>query len=166
MKKKYIFSDNKFPEIKIRRAGIDRVKEITELFTSTIQSVNSKDYDPVQIDVWSTVSDMSVWRKRISEQYFITADQNGVIVGFASLSIEGLVDLFFVHKDHQRKKIGALLMNEIERYAGVLNIRRLFAEVSITARPFFEAKGFILVKVFVKVHKGTEFIDNLMEKYL
>ncbi len=166
MKKKYIFSDNKFPEIKIRRAGLDRVKEVTELFTSTIRSINSKDYGPVQIEVWSTVTDMSGWRKRLSEQYFITADENGVIVGFASLTIEGLVDLFFVHKDHQRKKIGTLLMNEIERYARILNINKLFAEVSITALPFFEAKGFKLVKVFVKVHKETEFIDNLMEKYI
>lgn len=153
-------------ELKFRQPGIDRAKAITDLFSSTIKAVNSADYNPHQIMIWSSGNDISVWRKKISEQYFITAEHEGKLVGFASLAIDGLVDMFFVHKDFQRKGIGSQLLKEIEKNAIRLNIKRLYAEVSITAKPFFESQGFKLIKVFIKTFKETEFEDNLMEKYL
>ncbi|CAN5575441.1 GNAT family N-acetyltransferase [soil metagenome] len=152
-------------EVNLRKAEPDDAASISILFSSTIRAINSKDYDPHQIKVWSEVPDSGRWVKKISEQYFVLAEEN-VLLGFASLADDGLVDFFFVHKDYQGRKIGTTLMNEIEKIAKQKNINRLYAEVSITARPFFESRGFKLIKVFIKVFKETEFIDNLMEKNL
>ena len=153
-------------EIKLRQATVHDVNSISDLFSSTIKAINSNDYNPQQIAIWSEVKDNSKWIQKISEQYYVVAQSAGQLVGFASLAPDGLVDYFFVHKDHQRKGIGNLLIKDIEENAGMQKLQRLYSEVSITARPFFEAMGFKLVKVFIKVYRETEFIDNLMEKYL
>jgi len=157
-------------EIKLRQATVYDVNSISDLFSSTIKAINSRDYNPHQIEIWSEVSDPSKWFNKISEHYYAVAESNEnfnvQLVGFASLAPDGLVDFFFVHKDHQRKGIGNLLIRNIELNAIKQNIKKLYSEVSITARPFFEAMGFMLVKVFTKVYRETEFIDNLMEKHL
>ena len=50
----------------------------------------------------------------------------------------------FVHKDFQGEGIASILLEEIERYANTARIMRITSEVSLTARPFFEKKGYIV----------------------
>ena len=50
----------------------------------------------------------------------------------------------FVHKDFQGEGIATILLNEIEQYAITNGIIRITSEVSLTARPFFEKKCYIV----------------------
>lgn len=50
----------------------------------------------------------------------------------------------FIHKDHQGEGIASALLQQIEAYACEQGIRQIFSEVSITARPFFEHKGYVV----------------------
>ena len=50
----------------------------------------------------------------------------------------------FVHQDFQGKGIATMLLEEIERYAIITGIMRITSEVSLTARPFFEKRGYIV----------------------
>ncbi len=50
----------------------------------------------------------------------------------------------FVHKDFQGKGIATILLNDIERYAITAGITQVTLEVSLTARTFFEKKGYIV----------------------
>ena len=52
----------------------------------------------------------------------------------------------FVHKDFQGKGIATILLNKIERYATATGIIRFTSEVSLTARPFFEQRGYIVTE--------------------
>lgn len=52
----------------------------------------------------------------------------------------------FVHKDFQGKGIATIPLNEIERYATATGIIRITSEVSLTARPFFEQRGYIVTE--------------------
>ena len=52
----------------------------------------------------------------------------------------------FVHKDFQGEGIATMLLEEIERYAITAGITRITSEVSLTARPFFEKKGYAVEK--------------------
>ena len=52
----------------------------------------------------------------------------------------------FVHKDFQGEGIATMLLEEIERYAITAGITRITSEVSLTARPFFEKKGYVVEK--------------------
>jgi len=57
-------------------------------------------------------------------------------------------------------------MKEIENRANTLKINKIFAEVSITAKPFFEAKGFIVQKEQSVVIRGVTLTNYVMEKIL
>lgn len=57
-------------------------------------------------------------------------------------------------------------MKEIEDRARKNKINKLFAEVSITARPFFEAKGFTVKKQQLVIIRGVELTNFVMEKKL
>ncbi|NIR45834.1 MAG: GNAT family N-acetyltransferase, partial [Gemmatimonadetes bacterium] len=59
------------------------------------------------------------------------------IVGFTELDPNGHIDCFFVHHAWQRRGIGTRLMERVVETAVRDSIARLFAEVSITAEPFF-----------------------------
>ena len=52
----------------------------------------------------------------------------------------------FVHKDFQGKGSATILLNKIERYATATGIIRITSEVSLTARPFFEQRGYIVTE--------------------
>jgi putative acetyltransferase len=43
---------------------------------------------------------------------------------------------------------------------------RLFAEVSTTARPFFEANGFVVLAPQVVTVRGVDFVNYRMERVL
>lgn len=48
-------------------------------------------------------------------------------------------------------------------YLTMHNSKRVFAEVSITAKPFFEAKGFKVVKQQIVDIKGVKLTNFIME---
>lgn len=57
-------------------------------------------------------------------------------------------------------------MTVIEDKAREIKISKIFAEVSITARPFFEAKGFKVKKEQLVQIRGITMMNFLMEKMI
>ena len=86
------------------------------------------------------------------------------IVGFAELENNGHIDCFYCHHEHQGCGIGSALMREIEDRARKNKINKIFAEVSITAKPFFESKGFIVKKEQSVTIRGIALTNFVMEK--
>jgi putative acetyltransferase len=83
----------------------------------------------------------------IRTHYFIVAtNRQAQIVGFSSITTQGYLHSMFVHKDFQGKGIATMLLNEIEQHATATGIKRITSEVSLTARPFFEKRGYIVEK--------------------
>lgn len=123
------------------------IPAIKELFRSTILSVNLKDYTPEQVGCWAARGeDVSVWEERINEQYFILAEENNTILGFAVLKLSGYLNSMFVHRDYQGKGVASLLLKKIEEYARMKDISEITADVSITAQPFFSKKGYVILE--------------------
>lgn len=88
------------------------------------------------------------------------------MVGFAEFETNGHIDCFYVHHDFQRVGIGSSLMSAIENDARTNKISRIFAEVSITAKPFFQRNGFVVIKEQCKLIRGVELTNFIMEKVL
>lgn len=131
----------------IRFATKKDIPAIKELFRSTILSANLKDYTSEQVECWAARGeDVSVWEERISEQYFILAEENNAILGFAALKLSGYLNSMFVHKDYQGKGIATFLLKKIEEYARLKDISEITADVSITAQPFFSKKGYVILE--------------------
>ncbi|AXO94348.1 GNAT family N-acetyltransferase [Bacillus anthracis] len=91
-------------------------------------------------------------------------DYNGVIVGFGDYNEDHYVDRLFTHKDYQGKRIASYILQKLEQEAVNLEHRGIYTEASITAKPFFESKGFICIKEQKKQHNGQVFTNYVMKK--
>ncbi len=133
--------------IEIRKYHPDDAEALQELFFNTIRRVNSADYDEAQVRAWAPDDmDEARWRRRMGDlrPFICTVDDQ--IAGYADLQPDGYIDHFYVHHERQGEGIGKRLFAAIETNARDTGIAELFADVSITAKPFFLALGFQVVQ--------------------
>lgn len=144
----------------IRQYTQSDFEQVSNLFKDTILNININDYSIDQCKAWVNKSDsLRLHKARLLEQNTIVVEINSKIVGFASLDNDNCLDLLYVHKDYQNNGIGAILCDELEK---CLNKITTFA--SITAKPFFEKRGFKVV-YSQQVDCGGVMLENyFMEK--
>ena len=154
-------------DIEIREATLDDIPEITSIFRDTIRSVNSKDYNERQIEVWSSGADqIEKWEARIKDHYFIVAEINDNIVGFSYLAKGYYLDGLFVHKDFQRRTIASKLLRIMESRVSINGYSVIKSDVSITALPFFDSHFYDVEKKQKKSLKGMVFENYIVYKQL
>ncbi len=151
----------------IRTYRPDDLDALIELFTSAVRQVASRDYSPAQIEAWAPVAvNRAQWKTRLGGRPTYVVEAGGQIVGFSDLEPDGHIDMLFVHADHQGRGIARALLDHIHGRAGEQGISRLFTEASITARPFFERKGFEVVEAQDVELRGQTFRNYHMAKSL
>ena len=131
----------------IRRASASDLDDLLTLFANTIRFINSRDYNPSQIEAWlSSIHDRDRWLDKIKNHYFILYLEEDQVLGFASLDQGSYIDLLYVHHKRQGEGIAGRLLKELEteayRYPGQPLI--FYTNASITAVPFFQSKGFVV----------------------
>ena len=94
------------------------------------------------------------------------AETAGMMIGFSDLEPDGHVDCMYVHPDHQGRGVATRLLVEVESTAREQGLNRLYSEVSITARPFFECRGFRVIAPQIVTARGQKFLNFRMEKSL
>ncbi|MEY8377018.1 GNAT family N-acetyltransferase [Lachnospiraceae bacterium 56-18] len=133
-------------------------KELTELFYNTVHTVNAKDYAKEQLDAWATEQiDLKKWNQSLQEHFTIVAIDEGIIVGFGDIDKTGYLDRLFVHSGYQRKGIAAAICNLLESAVQ----GNIVTHASITAKPFFEKRGYKVVKEQQVERQGT-FLTNFV----
>jgi putative acetyltransferase len=145
----------------------DDAPALLALFRDTIRRVNSRDYSPAQVAAWASDDiDTARWFGRFEGRFVPVAEEGGRPVGFAELEADGHIDRVYVSADHQGRGIGRKLLDAVTAEARRVGLARLFTEVSITARPFFEAQGFLVLAPQVVTVRGVEFINYRMERVI
>ncbi len=139
---------------------------LANIYYNTIHHINSKDYSKEQIEAWAPKSclELEGWQKKWKKLPPIVARCNDIIVGFAEFENNGHIDCFYVHHECQGNGVGSALIGEIIKQAKIKNVSRIFSEVSITAKPFFEKMGFIVAKEQLVNIRGVELKNFVMEK--
>lgn len=154
--------------MKLRTYKKTDAKFLAELFYSTIHSVNAADYSKEERNAWApplSTWDMEKWEKSFEEKHVFMVEE-GKIAGFGELENNGHIDRFYIHKDFIGLGVGSFIYDLIEAKAVELKLERLFVEASITAKPFFEKMGFIVVKE-QRVLRNEVYLTNfVMEKEL
>lgn len=141
--------------------------ELQELVVNTISHVCKEDYSSDQIAAWiSSVRNKERWTKKWADQLLLIAHSHEHITGICTLRDGNYIDLFYIHKDHQRQGIGKLLYAEIEKEAEREGQSELTSDVNIAARPFFERLGFELLKEQLVIIQGVGFTNFKMAKTL
>lgn len=138
-------TDEEYP---IRQVTEQYIPALQELFRNTVLYVNSKDYTPEEVADWASCGeDVQHWKELLTRHHFLAAlDRQGQIIGFSSMNVEGYMHSLFVHKDWQGKGVATRLLVETEKIAREYGVQRIWAKVSITAKPFFEKHGYRIIK--------------------
>lgn len=146
--------------MQIRPYTSDDLSSVYKLFVDTIHIINLKDYNTSQIKAWSNININELNKKMLSTNSKVITENNNIL-GFANIDDTGYIDMFYIHADYQGVGLGSLLLNSLENDVDV----KLFSvHASITARPFFEQRGY-QVKHQNRVHvRGRKFINYTMTK--
>jgi putative acetyltransferase len=129
--------------------------------------VNIVDCSEEQINAWAPADlDPTLWRNKLKTINPFVVERNGEIIGYADLQEDGYIDHFFCQHARQRQGVGSLLMEKIHEEASHRTLVRLYSDVSITAKPFFIAKGFEVVKEQLIAIRGQELSNFRMQKHL
>lgn len=147
--------------MELRRYQQSDCEELAKLFYNTVHTVNAKDYTKKQLDVRATGQvDLAKWNLTLQEHYSIVAIENGVIVGFGDIDKTGYLDRLFVHADYQGRGIATAICNQLEQAVQ----RDITTHASITAKPFFEKRGYKVVKKQQVERSGIFLANFVMEK--
>lgn len=138
-------------------------EKLAKLFYQTVHSVNARDYTEEQLNVWATGKvDLPKWDESFLRHKTMVAIQNGEIVGFGDMDLNGYLDRLYVHKDYQRQGIASAICDELEHVAK----GNIITHASITAKPFFLNRGYHVVREQQVIRDGVVLTNYVMEKDL
>ena len=130
---------------------------LAELFCHTVHTVCARDYTRAQLDAWAPAElDAAAWDASLLAHRTLVAEENGMIIGFADLAEDGYLDRLYVHRDWQGRGVATAL-------CGALPGARL-THASLTARPFFEKRGWHVVREQQVERRGVRLTNFVMEK--
>ena len=148
--------------MEIREYKSSDCNEIADLFYNTVHFINSKDYTEDQLNVWATGNiDIDEWNKSFFNNYTLIAEENGIIIGFGDIDDKGYLDRLYVHKDYQNIGVATALCDRLEKK---YEVERITTHASITAKSFFEKRGYRVVKKQFVERNGVRLINYIMER--
>lgn len=140
---------------------------VVDVFRSSVRGVPAHDYNQSQVRAWAPdIIDEESFGQRCESKATWVAKVEDRIAGFSDLEPDGHVDMLYVHPDFQRRGIARALLQHVEAAARALDLRRLYTEASITARPTFEAAGFRVIVPQTVTVRGESMTNYRMEKRL
>jgi len=155
-------------DIVIRKGEISDLIELQKLFLDTITEICKVDYNDNQVEAWISDTKSNTNRQRwidtLTKQFVLVAQIDNKIIGFIALDNGNYIDFLYVHKKHQRQGIADSLYKKVENEARRQKQTILTANVSKTARPFFEKVGFEVVKKQTVVRQNVELMNFKMKK--
>jgi len=153
--------------ISIRPYQATDAASLTGLFRDSVRSIAARDYTTAQLHAWAPdVIDEGKFGHRCASKATWVAEVGGRIAGFSDLEPDGHIDMLYVHPDFQRRGIARALLRHVEETARAKDLRRLYTEASITARPAFEAVGFRVIVPQTVALRGEVMTNYRMEKRL
>ena len=105
--------------------------------------------------------DFQAWDESFRTHRTIVATENGAIVGFGDMDESGYLDRLYVHKDYQGQGVASAICDELERFAAGKTIA---THASITAKPFFQHRGYRVVRKQEVIRRGVALTNLVMEK--
>lgn len=150
--------------MEIRKYERDDLEKIIKLFRDTVHNVNIKDYNPEQVEAWAPADsiDMEMWNKTLSEHHTFVAVNDSEVIGFGDIDDAGYLDRLYVHHDYQRQGVATLICNKLESMIDA--DQAIVTHASITAKPFFEKRGYMVVKEQLVERNGVFLKNYIMER--
>ncbi len=140
--------------------------QLWDVFYAAVHQLACGDYSAEQLAAWAPAEhDPEQWARRMERIRPFVAERAGRIVGYADVQANGYIDHFFVAPAAARSGVGTALMRRIHERAAELGLTRLYSDVSITARPFFERFGFVVEAEQMVAVRGVTMKNFRMAKH-
>lgn len=147
----------------LRRYDPSDIKEMINLFRGTVHAVNAADYTREQLEAWAPRDiDARAWQDSFSGRYAVVAVENGAVIGFGDIDETGYLDRLYVHKDYQKKGSATAICDDLE---SAVCGKRITVHASVTAKPFFEKRGYRTLKKQTVNRRGVLLTNFVMEKF-
>lgn len=139
-------------------------KYMADLFYHTVHFVNAKDYTKEQLAVWATGKiDLNAWHQSFSAHYTVVAVEAETIIGFGDIDKTGYLDRLYVHRDFQRQGVATAICNALEQ---AVQADKITTHASITAKPFFEKRGYRVIREQSVERGGVRLTNYVMKKHM
>ena len=153
--------------LQVRRYKRGEEPAIWNVYFSATRVSIARDYHQDLIQRWAPQNpDMNQWAERLAQKNPFVALVDDQLVGMAEIEPDGFIDYFYVHPNWQGRGIGKALLERLEAEARSLGISTIFADVSVTAKDFFAARGFVVVESKNNIILGHPAPNFRMEKHL
>lgn len=135
---------------------------IAGLFYESVHTLCRGDYTTEQLGAWATGSiDEEAWDASFRAHHTLVAEENGVLLGFADMAEDGYLDRLYVHPVHTKKGVATALVNALE---AACPAAQFTTHASMTARPFFEKRGYRVEQEQQVVRRGVPLTNFVMKK--
>lgn len=149
----------------LRSAQLEDLPVLAQLFRDTVREINRKDYSAQQISTWSGRWHSLLERRDFLEElHTLVALKDGAVVGYGNITDSGYLDHLYVHKDVQGQGVATALCDALETYALAQGAQILEVHASITARPFFEHRGYHVLEEQTVQVDGVKMTNFRMQK--
>ena len=139
---------------------------LMDLFWDSVHGAACRDYTPAQLDAWAPREmDGERWARTFSHHRTFVAEEGEKIWGFATLDGD-YFDHLFVSSTAQRRGVARCLADRVEQTAKEQGFSRISVHASLTARPFFEKRGYRMLKEQQVERFGERLTNFVMEKDL
>ncbi|MEO0433058.1 MAG: GNAT family N-acetyltransferase [Cyanobacteria bacterium J06656_5] len=152
---------------------------IGRIYYDAVHQLTRDDYTEEQRNAWATPIEggdawAEKWRRRCDgeatpleyrKQPWV-AVVDGDVAGFIEFDADGHIDCTYVSPKYAGKGYMSAIMERIFQEARRSNLFRLYDEVSITARSFFECHGFRVVRDNPHEVRSVPILNYIMECWL
>jgi len=153
--------------MEIRRYHLGEESAVWEVYSAATHVSIARDYHPDLIDRWAPRDhNVRQWAERLARKNPFVAVIDEEIVGMAEIEPGGFIDYFYVHPKWQNRGIGKALLATLESEAARSGLNVISADVSITAKAFFSARGFRVTEAKSNVILGHPAPNFRMQKTL
>ncbi|SJN55341.1 putative N-acetyltransferase YafP [Vibrio ruber DSM 16370] len=142
-------------------------REIADLFYQSVHAIDPAIYTPEQKAAWAPAPvNYALWSERLSIKKPFVAIIDNHVAGFIELDSDGHIDCTYTHPNFQGIGVASSLYEHLLSQAKEAGMTRLYVEASLIAKPFFERRGFTVVKQNEVQRNGESLINFSMEMYL
>ena len=147
--------------MEIRRYRSSDAEEVVRLFRDTVHTVNAADYTAEQLDAWAPSGiDIGEWDRSLCAHFSVVATENGKLLGFGDIDKSGYLDRLYVASAHIGTGVGTAICDSLEAAVN----GKIVTHASVTAKPFFEKRGYTVVRAQQVERGGVRLTNFVMEK--
>lgn len=135
--------------MEIRPYQPEDAAEIARLVQRNLLEVNIRDYDATAMAEMAAGYNADKIRRIAGEGHMYVALEQGTIIGVGAVApYQGSLDVsqlhtVFILPERQGQGLGSAVLSALEADEYFRRAERVLADASITARPFYEKKGYI-----------------------